>query len=651
MVAAVLPFLVCFPMAMAFICYFIGRHYRTAQDGFVVAVTAIELVAALTVLHIQGQFFSLPWLCGIGISLSPDGFHAVLAILSAFLWLMTALPSREYFAQSDSRARYYLLYLFTLGALMGVFLSADLFTTFLFFEIMSFTSYVWVVQNETREAIRAGETYLAVAVIGGMVLLMGLFLLQHLLGTLRMDLIGPAAAQLPQESRIWLYVAGGCCLFGFGAKAGMVPLHIWLPKAHPVAPAPASALLSGILTKSGIYGILVITCNLFLYDMPWGKLVVWIGVITMLSGAVLAVFSVDLKRTIACSSMSQIGFILVGIGMQVLIGHENALSAAGTVLHMINHALIKMVLFVAAGVVYRGTHSLNLNVVRGFANDRPRLAAVFTIGALSICGVPLFSGYVSKTLLHESIVEYIHLLEHEGLPAGPYQLIEGLFLFAGGLTVAYMTKLFVALCVDPKMPGHHVPPAQYMDDPTFAALGIGALLIVVLGTTPHASMEQIADFARDFLHGSPIESEVHYFAWVNLKGAVISLAIGLCVYFLFIRVFLMKRGHNGEWIYLDRWPSWLSVEEMIYRPAIEGTAFVGALAARILSSVGDTVLEAGRRILFLKAPGVIVPKSNEEFGTYTKKPPKRTVLRAFSFDLLLAGLGLVATLLYILIRT
>ena len=651
MVSFLLAALVFAPIAGGLVCYPLGRRQREKQDMFVTAVTAAELaMALLAVLIAGGRELFLPAFCGLGVRFGIGGLHGLLAVLAAFLWLMTALPSREYFGDSDSRTRYYVFYLMTLGELMGVFLSMDLYTTFLFFEMMSFTSYVWVVQNETPGAIRAADTYLAVAVIGGLTLLMGLFLLWDLFGTLRIDALGDLAASLPAERKGQLYAAGACCLVGFGAKAGMFPLHIWLPKAHPVAPAPASALLSGILTKSGIYGVLVITCQLFRYDIPWGQVILALGTVTMLGGAVLAVFSIDLKRTLACSSMSQIGFILVGVGMQVLLGEENALAASGTVLHVVNHALIKLVLFVAAGVIYRCTHSLDLNEIRGFANDRPRLAAVFTVGALAIGGVPGFSGYVSKTLLHESIVEYVHHLAAEGHATAPYQAVEALFLFAGGLTVAYMTKLFVALCLDPKMPGHHVPPAQYMDRPTAGVLVTGAALLTVLGLTPGLTMEPLSQVGRAFLNAAHLEpGHVHYFAWVNVKGAVISLAIGEAVYFLVVRTLLMERGHNGEWVYLDRWPQKLDLEERIYRPALALLAFVGAAAARTLASLGDTVLLLGRNVLFLKAPGIIIPKGNREFGTYEKKPHKYTVPRTFSFDLLLAGVGLVVTLLYIIL--
>ena len=134
---------------------------------------------------------------------------------------------------------------------------------------MSFTSYTWVAHEETKEALRAAETYLAVAVIGGLVMLMGLFLLYGELGTLEFTRLAQAAEKSRLNGNggyVRIFTASVCLLFGFGAKAGVFPLHIWLPKAHPVAPAPASALLSGILTKAGIFGVLVISCAILPFD-------------------------------------------------------------------------------------------------------------------------------------------------------------------------------------------------------------------------------------------------------------------------------------------------------------------------------------------------------------------------------------------------
>ena len=456
-----------------------------------------------------------------------------------------------------------------------------------------------------------------------------------------------AVSALPAEKRGSLYVAGGCALVGFGAKAGMFPLHIWLPKAHPVAPAPASALLSGILTKSGVFGVLILCRYLFWTELPWNTVVLALGVVTMVLGAVLALFSVDLKRTLACSSMSQIGFILVGTAMQGFLNGENALAAWGTVLHMLNHSLIKLVLFVAAGVVYLGTHSLNLNDIRGWGRNKPVLKVLFFVGAASIAGVPGFSGYVSKTLLHESIVEYIHVLEHAGAAAGWFTTVEWLFLLSGGLTAAYMTKLFVAIFVSSRAVGQRPALKDYMSPGTHAALSVGAALLLVLGLTPGLTMEPLAQWAGRFLRADPGHS-VHYFAWVNLKGACISLAIGAAVYLLVVRGLLMRREADGM-VYLDRWPARLDLENLVYRPLLSALTFVGALCARVAASVGDWLVLLGERILFTKAPGIFVPKRAENFGTYGRKPLRFLTEETFSFDLMLAGGGLIFLLLYMLL--
>lgn len=641
-----LIFLILFPMAAAFLVQPLRNRSRRGRNLWIQIVPAIELLGALCLLLIPGASVTLPQMCGMGLTLEAGSLQTLLALVAAFLWCATGLASPAYFASAEGCSRYYFFWLLTQGALMGVFLAGDLFTLFVFFEMMSMASYVWVAQNETPEALRAGETYLAVAVIGGMVLLAGILLLQHLLGTLALDQLAGAAAALPQEKRGALYAAGACCLVGFGAKAGMYPLHIWLPKAHPVAPAPASALLSGILTKSGVFGVLIVSRFLFAAELPWNAVVLALGVVTMVLGAVLGVFSIDLKRTLACSSMSQIGFILVGVAMQGFLTGENALAAWGTVLHMLNHSLIKLVLFVSAGVVYIGTHSLNLNEIRGWGRNKPWLRAAFFVGAASIAGVPGFSGYVSKTLLHESIVEYIHLLEHDGASAGIFQAVEWLFLISGGLTVAYMTKLFVAIFVSPKAVGQRPAVREYMSQGTLAALTGGALALLVLGILPNAAMEPIGQWAAAFLQADPGHA-VHYFAWVNLKGACISLGIGAAVYLLVVRGLLIRR-ENGAEVYVDRWPSWLDLEERVYRPVLRGLAFMGALCARIAASAGDLVVYLGERILFTRAPGIFVPKHDENFGSYGRKPRRFLVEETFSFDLLLAGVGLIALLVYIL---
>lgn len=644
----ILLFLVLFPFLAAYFVYPLRKRGREYRNLYIRVIPGIELLAAAMLLLAPGTA-ALPQVCGLGLRFEAGGLHTMLAVLSAFLWLMTALPSKEYFADREGVNRYYCSWLVTLGALMGVFLAADLFTLFVFFEIMSFASYVWVAQNETPSALRAGQTYLAVAVFGGMMLLVGLLMLYHLLGTLMIQRLPGLVTVLRGEQYGELFAAGMFCLVGFGAKAGMYPLHIWLPKAHPVAPAPASALLSGILTKSGIFGILVTSRYLFFSNADWNKVILVLGTITMVLGAVLALFSVNLKRALACSSMSQLGFILVGVAMQGFLGAENALAAWGTVLHMLNHGLIKLVLFVSAGVVYVGTHSLDLNEIRGWGRNKPMLKAVFFIGAAAIAGVPGTSGYISKTLLHESIVEYIHELEHLGASVTGFRAVEWLFLISGGLTAAYMTKLFVAVFVESRAENQRFSVREYMAPATQIAVGLTAFLLLAFGLTPWVSMQIIAEKSSVFLRAGEYHGMIRYFSWTNLQGALISLAIGAVVYLLVVRTVFCRKTADGA-AYPDLWPEKLDLENLVYRPTVRGLAFAGALCARVAAGIGDFLVLSGEKLLYLKAPGVFVPKRNEDFGVYARKPKRFLIGETFAFDLTLAGIGLIGALTYILFQ-
>ncbi len=524
--------------------------------------------------------YSFASLCGAGLTFRIDGFRLTFAVITTYMWLMTTLFSQEYLAHAGKKRRYYFFLALTYIATMGVFLSNDFFTTFVFFEVMSLASYVCVIHDEKPATMRAGGVYLAVAVIGGLVTLMGLFLLADAAGTLSFDGLYDACRGLAADpaGRQRLLIAGACILFGFGAKAGMFPLHIWLPMAHPVAPAPASALLSGIITKTGIFGILVVTAQVLSHDPLWGFIVMLLGTVTMLLGGLLALFSVDIKRTLACSSMSQLGMIINGIGMQALLGEENALAVRGSVLHMVNHSNLKLVLFMAAGVIVMNLHKLDLNEIRGYGRKKPLLMAVFLSGALGIGGVPMFNGYVSKTLLHEGIVEYIELL-HAGegwsLPflsvSGAtvlFSVIEWLFLLTGGMTVAYMTKLFICVFVekniDPAVQAAYDEKKPYVSRLTAWVLGISAAVLPVLGLFPGLTLDRIADASQGFLRGEPPAHAVHYFSQTNLQGGLISILIGVLLYFLFVRILLMdKEGH-----YLNRWPAPLDLLTLIYEPLL-----------------------------------------------------------------------------------
>ncbi|MCM1136363.1 MAG: sodium:proton antiporter [Clostridium sp.] len=692
-----------FPMIAAVIGYVIGRKNKKMRNCFADVVIGMEfgLFLYLLIRHlITGSSYSIVGIsgfCGMGIYFRLDGFRALYGAIAAFMWFMSTLFSEEYFSHYRNRNRYYLFLLLTLGATEGVFLSADFYTTFIFFEIMSFTSYVWVAHDEKRESLRAANTYLAVAVIGGLVMLMGIFLLYNLTGTLQYDkligLSGQMAGNTAGRKKLW--AAGLCILFGFGAKAGAFPLHIWLPKAHPVAPAPASALLSGILTKAGMFGILILSSRIFMGDGSWGSLILIIGVATMAVGAVLALFSVDLKRTLACSSVSQIGFILVGVGMSCLLGEENALAVRGSLLHMINHSLIKLALFMAAGVVFMNVHRLNLNEIRGFGRKKPLLHFIFLMGALGIGGVPLWNGYISKTLIHESIVEYLEMIK-EGAVAGIFSAeamkgIEWAFLVCGGLTVAYMLKLYVALFWEKNSDGKvqekfDALKGGYMNKTSAAALTISAALLPLMGFFPNQIMNPLADLGYGFMKFSvDTYSMASWFSPVNLQGAGISLCIGVLVYLVVVRLWLMEKK-GEETFYVNRWYKYFDLEDVIYRPVLLGALpFVFGVLCRILDSLVDSIVVLLRKTIYRdsKIPHELeegtalthalgcVANGFEKLGNATifRKHPKDVdyehkyamiyeelsevgtiISRSLSFGLLLFCIGLIITVVYLLLR-
>ena len=739
---SLLPILVLWPMAGCFFVWFMsGRSFTQADSdkeikGYnplklwlmtlgVIGFEAFILIAAILYGPVvNSDSFRIERIAGLGLGFRLDGFRVVYSSLTTVMWLCSTLVCREYFTHGSDLMRYHIFSLLTYTGTMGVFLSDDLFTTFVFFEIMSIASYAYVAHTEKPESMRASGTYLAVAVIGGLVMLMGVLMLDGCCHTLEYRQIREAvetyiSSGVPGAgARIW--VAGGLILFGFGAKAGCFPLHIWLPKAHPVAPAPASALLSGVLTKSGIFGVLILCLEIFREDAGFGLLISILGMLTMLTGAVLAVFSTDLKRTLACSSVSQIGFILIGCGLVPLLREECTLALSGAMLYMVNHSLFKLTLFLSAAVVYMKLHKLDLNEIRGFGRKMPFFRILFLIGALGISGVPMLSGYVAKTLIHEGIVEYVHIAE--GGREVFFSILEWLYLISGGMTFAYMTKLFCCIFVDEPGKkaeavgerGHgrkaetagesrhgnraekadesrhgnraetadvHEHKQEYTDSDigrfTYAAILVPAVLIVVFGVLAKLYISKLAVFMGNFNtaaydHESlEVLENLSIFSLENLKGSMISISLGIIFFFL-IRRFLCRK-ENGVVIYLDRWPKWLDIEELIYRPVLlrffpflfrtvgvfiaktlpeslfRGTMWLAAYLTRLAASLFDHVLNIFERTLFRPFVHRDHPRVNSIKKVALQEEQRaRIISSTLSYGMALVCIGLLITLMYLL---
>lgn len=632
------------PFFCGLCAYIMGRNNESLRDNFVIAAAFFELLLC---------FFLLPSMPSLkmegflvtGMSFMTDGFRAAYAIVTAIMWAGTTLFAKEYFRhEREGLSRYWLFVMFTLGATEGVMLSGDLMTTFIFFEILSLTSFTWVIHEQTEGAVKAGYTYLFIAVIGGLILLMGLLLLYHAAGTLDFGELPAAVSASADQGMI---LAGGICiLFGFGAKAGMFPLHIWLPKAHPVAPSPASALLSGILTKVGVYGILMTTLQVLIGNYYYGLLVLVLGVITMALGAVLALFSVNLKRTLACSSMSQIGFILTGISMAVLLtaegSHEAFLALSGAMLHMVNHSLIKLTLFMCAGVVVMNLEKLILDDIRGWGRNKTLLKISFGLGALGISGVPLFNGYISKTMLHEGIVEGIHEIHHL---APMLHAVEWVFLISGGCTFAYMLKLFFCIFVeknkDSAVQARYDADASCMNTASTIAVFGSSLFMAVLGQP--AVMTRLAAF----MTGDEEIMEFAAFSLTNLKGGLISLAIGGVLYLVLVKKVLFRKES-----YVDLWPAWLDLEDMLYRPLLlKVLAPACGFIARCLADFMDAMVMLLRNTVAREKPVIRSRKKSTGYLAAIREEnllAGEQIFTGFTYALLMTCIGILLILGYLI---
>ena len=432
-----------------------------------VMLPVIPLAGALCVLFKRGRGINIPLLissvvlilgiCGLssvfggtpidhGIPLPgpyAPAFHAdslsvIFVLLAAFLWVIVSIYTPEYMKHEGGSRRFEFYALLILSAVLGIFLAGNLITLLFFFELMTITSFFWVTHRWNQEAIKAGYYYLFFNIIGGLLLGFGIVLLDAATGVLPdigTGLVTPVNATAFGWS-IMLFVVG------FGIKAGMVPLHLWLPHAHSAAPAPGSALLSGLLIKVGAYGL--IRAGEFAgWGRELGSGVAWlgpalaiIGVITMLVGVAAALLQGDAKRLLAYHSVSQMGYIILGLGIGLYLGSDGSLGLVGAIYHLVNHALFKTALFLGVGVIYIHTKETNLYKLGGLWRRFPVTAFLMLLAVLGITGVPGLNGYASKTLLHHAV----SLAAETGTIWSVWA--ERLFLVVGVGTAASFAKLY-----------------------------------------------------------------------------------------------------------------------------------------------------------------------------------------------------------------
>ncbi len=529
----------------------------------------------------------------INLTFRVDGFSLIVALISCFVWLAATIFALSYMTHEENRGRFYSLLLLTMSGTVGVPLAGDFLSLLLFFEIMSLASYALVVHTQMEEAYSAGELYLYLGVAGGMSILTGLALLFYRNGTL--DILPGTVILKGMDSIIPL--AAILMIIGFGIKAGMAPLHIWLPRAHPVAPAPASALLSGIMIKTGAYGIIRVTNVLLVptidptvakllpqyFEDFWavvstmGHVIIWIGICTMFLGVVLALIQENIKKMLACSSISQMGFILVGVGVAGYLKYDGAMGMAGASYHIVNHALFKSALFLVAGVIAYKLDDLNMYNLGGLWRKLPFTTVVVFIAAMGIAGVPLFNGYVSKVLLHHAIVE---AYEHYGVAA----LLEAerIFMITAAGTVLYYLK-FIYLTFLREPPPESKEKIEKLK-PESLAMKIGmamlAATIVFIGINPGFMLESLIVPTLHYFIFDPHFIEDHivginFFAAYDLIPQFIVIGLGSLAFFIGLKTGLFRADV----------PYWLGQEFMASKVGRAVVAFWNGLGFVVLGIV------------------------------------------------------------------
>ena len=616
------------PLVGSLLVFLAGRISDKLRDvcAVLTALVTFGIVFSMYPLVQQGVVqYEFARVLQIGIHFRVDFFGFVFAALMSSIWFLATLYSTAYMEHGRAKNRYYIFLLSTLGHCLGVVLAGDLLSLFLFFELMTFSSYVLVIHEETPEAMAGGAVTLYLGVIGGLCLLMGIFLLYFGIGTV--DIL-PLYDQIA-NSAINPYAVVSLFIFGFGIKAGMVPLHIWLPKAHPVAPAPASALLSGLMIKAGAYGIFRVVGMIFtpaqfsemavpsIVSVNFGYGIIWMGILTMFLGAVMALMSTGAKKILAYSSVSQMGYILLGIGTAAYLGFAGPMGFAGALYHIINHAFFKAGLFMMVGSIYMITHNLEITQVRGMAKKVPFIAVTFLIGFAGIGGIPGFNGYGSKTILHHAIVDAANL--HGSIPL---HIAEKIFVVTSALTLCYFAKLFRGLFMD-DVPEKYDKKIYRFTWPVYAVLGIFGAVITAIGLFPHFLLNKIVIPAMAGFTYDPYKigylDHLNVWNWHDIQEMVIVVGLAIVLYLI------MDHYRMMEW----RAPNWLSVEASFYRPATHFflhtcTNFSAQFDGAINTVYMKTGKEASKMCTYINMFDSTINEAYEKSGGVAKRLVDRT---------------------------
>jgi multicomponent Na+:H+ antiporter subunit D len=399
-------FMIIFPIVGALITGLASENNDRLRNPLAVVVSLISTLAMIIILYEYVNNGSWELLLhqiapGLEIKLRVDPLAALFGGTAAILWFFSVLYSTGYMAHEHKRRRYFVFYLLSLSMTMGIALSANLLTLYLFYEFLTIFTYPLVIHEGNKEARAAGISYIIYSFLGAGLILVGLILTYGNTGTLEFTRGG--IVDLSTGSLLLWQITFICFVLGFGVKAAIMPLHAWLPAAM-AAPTPVSALLHAVaVVKSGVFGILRSMYSIFgitaLVGLQMGYFVAALVSVTILIASIIAMQQDVLKKRLAYSTISQLGYITLGAGLL------NSIGLAGGLLHIINHALLKITLFFCAGAIITVTGKKKISELNGLGKQMPLTMIAFTIAAIGMIGIPPVNGFISKWYLIQGSLE------------------------------------------------------------------------------------------------------------------------------------------------------------------------------------------------------------------------------------------------------
>ncbi len=412
----------------------VGSRSATLQRVVgIVVLCAVSVIAAvlLFVADAQGPVVAQlgGWAAPVGIALVADRLSALLLLVSTLVTLAVLVYAIDQriadYGRGTPSTTFHPMYLMLSAGVSLAYLTGDLFTLFVAFELMLTASYVLITRRTSASKVRASMTYVTVSLLSSLLFLTAIALVYAAIGTVNLADLSQRIELLPSGLAT---VLGLMLLIVFGIKAAMVPLHFWLPDSYPNAPGPVAALFAGLLTKVGFYALLRTQTLLFSREEPWTLMLV-LATATMLIGALGALVQNDLNRILSFLLVSHIGFMLFGLAV------SDAAGVSGAALYAAHHITVLATLFLISGLITRRSGTVALDQMGGLLHTAPGLAVLFAIAALTLAGVPPTAGFVAKLALLQA-----------GAAAGPWPtVVAGVVVVASLLTLYALARVWVAV--------------------------------------------------------------------------------------------------------------------------------------------------------------------------------------------------------------